>query len=923
MKTFLFLLLTFTSCIHAQQSPVYEEEVDDLFNKAYQHLYVHKDSASYYLKKIEIKATVKQDWPNVLDALISSNRNASYFYDLQTVSVNLKAIDQLIADQTNIWENIEDSLFFQNSINFDKGKYYYKIGDFEKAKTFFKRIYNSYDKINYDNLTNDHFELLSVSFSFLAKIYDLEGKLNLAKDYYLENVRLIKRTTPNDLNNLYINYALLADVLEKQGDIENANLYLRQTLNNALIENDNPNRIVTVSNNLANNHLSLGQPDSTLHYLSLIQKNITKSPHFAYLYHTTKAKLESTTGNTENAIAKIDMALTTYLKPRKLFDKSILSNIYKEKALFLYENKRYKKALDVTNTALDTLNSEFGPIYLELMALKAKSLLQLKKFETTNTVAFSAITSLDNFKPDYQYSSDKINLVESTFPLFESALHANYSLFEKTGDIKYLKRGFFLMEKSKSVLLMEALQASRANKFSMVPDSLLEKEKRLRIEITSLEKELKVSSSGDEELKNQIFEINQEQSKVINYISKNYPDYHKLRYGSKVTNLETLSNKITKDQTLINYFYGDNAIYAISIGHKEKKFTKIKNCKTITAQLKRYYALLSTPQSNLSDLNELSRDIYKKVLSPNLLSKTKRIIIIPDGPLNFLPFGTLINSKEEKKYLIERYAISYTNSATLLEQLWNTSTTKKNMLAFAPIFNGENIDPTASRDKLSALPHNTTEVQNIISQFEGTSLEGKNATLANFNANASNYGILHFATHAIFNNEQPEYSYLAFSPQKKEESLLYIKDLYNLELHANLVTLSACETTIGDLKRGEGFIGLARGFFYAGAKSLTSTLWKVNDASTANLMSDYYTILANGKPKDIALQKAKVIYLNKNKDNALTHPYYWSGFILSGDYAPLATGWSWVWIAVPILLLIILVTIFLTRKKLVQLLKKL
>lgn len=919
MKPFLFLLLTFTSYIHAQKSAIYEEEIEILFNTAYKHIYVNKDSAYFYLNKIEVKATHKKDWSNVLDALINSNRNASYYFDLQIITANLKKIDQLVIDQPNIWKNIDDSLFYQKSIYFDKGSYYYKIGDFEKAKTFFQKIKKSYNNTEYENLTNEHFYLLSVSFSFLAKIYELQGKYNLAKDYYLENIRLIKRITPKDLGKVYINYALLADVLKKQGDIEKANQYLKEALNNALKENNNPNRIITVSNNLAKNHLSLVQPDSALYYLSLMQKNLFRSPQYEYLYHLTNAKLEQSNGKSSKAITKIDMAIASYLKRRKHLDKDILSYMYKEKALSFSENGNYKEALNITLIALDTLNTEFGLNYLELMALKTKSLLRLKDFETANSVAYSAIITLDNFKSDYQYSSDKINLVENTFPLFESALDANYSLFKKTGNIKYLKRGFFLMEKSKSVLLTEALQASKANNFSMVPDSLLEKERRLRIEITSFEKELKINKNDAEKLKNKIFEIKQEQYNAVSYISKNYPDYHQLRYESNVVNIESLLKEITKNQALINYFYGDDAIYVISINHKEKRFVKIENAKAIIKQLKKYHTLLSSPKSSITELNQLSKELHKKILSPAIIPDTKRIIIIPDGALNFLPFGTLIDSKESNKHLIEKYSISYTNSATLLTQLSKKETTNNDILAFAPSFNGEIISPNASRDKLAPLPHNKTEVQSIISLFKGKSLEGKNATLTNFNTSAKNYGILHFATHAVFNNEQPEFSYLAFSSKKESESLLYVKDLYNMELNANLVTLSACETSIGDLKRGEGFIGLAYGFFYAGAKSLTSTLWKVNDASTSKLMSNYYTILAQGKPKDVALQKAKVTFIRQNKDNALSHPYYWSGFILSGNSDSLETTWSWIWLTIPITLLLILT--FLYRKKLVKLLK--
>jgi len=742
----------------------------------------------------------------------------------------------------------------------------------------------------------------------------LEDKFDLAKDYYLRNIDLIQKVTPDDLSNLYINYALLAEVLTGKGDIDSANPYLLLTLKDALKHNNNPNRIVSVTNSLAENHLGLNQPDSAIHYLSLMEKHLYKSPHFEHLYHRTKAKVEQKKNEISKAKAEINLALESYLAQPEQMDRTTLAHIYYEKALLLLTNDNYHDTNKLASIALDTLKNRFDPIYLKLTALKTEVLIHLQDFNKADTKAHSAIVLLDSLKPDYHYSSDKINLVENTFPLFESALEANYSLFEKEGDSKFLEKAFFFMEKSKSVLLLEAIRATRANEFALVPVALIERERMLRAEITSIEKEFEASGNNDKNLHNHLFDLRSQQLQLIDSISKNHPEYHQLRYDGNVTTTDYILKGLVNDQVLVSYFFGDQAIYMISIGHRGKKFIKIKNSKALSRQLRDFHNLLSNPKSNLETLKELAQNIYQKILEPALFPRTKRLIIVPDGSLNFLPFGALIDPKEPEKYLVEKYPLAYTNSATLLTQLWITESENENILAFAPSFSGENVDPAESRDRLSPLPHNTTEVNQIMSYFEGQPFERDQATLTNFRKNAAEYDILHFATHAIFNNEQPEYSYLAFSPKEKNH-LLYVKDLYNLDLNANLVTLSACETTIGDLKRGEGFIGLARGFFYAGAKSLTSTLWKVNDASTSKLMADYYHALSTGETKDIALQEAKVTFLNNNRDNGRVHPYYWSGFILSGNYAPLHSDWPWVWIVFPILLIATFVLILKAGKK--------
>ena len=137
------------------------------------------------------------------------------------------------------------------------------------------------------------------------------------------------------------------------------------------------------------------------------------------------------------------------------------------------------------------------------------------------------------------------------------------------------------------------------------------------------------------------------------------------------------------------------------------------------------------------------------------------------------------------------------------------------------------------------------------------------------------------------------------------EDLLYVADLYNLQLDVDLVTLSACESGLGDLKRGEGFISLARGFFYSGAASIASTLWKINDASTTLLMDGFYKILSQGDSKDVALQKAQVEFLNQNRQNGFSHPYYWSAFVISGNTDPLSFTYNWVWLLIGVIVLLV------------------
>lgn len=145
------------------------------------------------------------------------------------------------------------------------------------------------------------------------------------------------------------------------------------------------------------------------------------------------------------------------------------------------------------------------------------------------------------------------------------------------------------------------------------------------------------------------------------------------------------------------------------------------------------------------------------------------------------------------------------------------------------------------------------------------------------------------------NDKNSDLSYIAFTQHgdsTNQEELLYLRELYDLEIPADMVVLSACETGIGELQNGEGVISLARGFTYAGAKSIITSLWNVNDQKTADLMVDFYRNLKEGQQKDNALANAKRSYLQQTSGN-LAHPFYWAGFIPIGNMDSIELTPTW------------------------------
>jgi CHAT domain-containing protein len=189
------------------------------------------------------------------------------------------------------------------------------------------------------------------------------------------------------------------------------------------------------------------------------------------------------------------------------------------------------------------------------------------------------------------------------------------------------------------------------------------------------------------------------------------------------------------------------------------------------------------------------------------------------------------------------------------------------------------------------LPATEIEVKTIFQQFNNKSK--KALVQINENANEkfvkseqmSKFKIIHFATHGFVNTLKPELSGILMeqSSGNIEDGILYTGEIYNLKLNADLTVLSACETGLGKLKKGEGLIGLTRALLYAGSKSIIVSLWKVADKSTSDLMIDFYANLLEEKPESQdfskALQQAKLEMIKKE---TYAHPFYWSPFILIG-----------------------------------------
>ena len=308
---------------------------------------------------------------------------------------------------------------------------------------------------------------------------------------------------------------------------------------------------------------------------------------------------------------------------------------------------------------------------------------------------------------------------------------------------------------------------------------------------------------------------------------------------------------------------------------------------------------LSAVRSRQPDV-AVSQELFSLILGPALGPEPKsRLVVVPDGKLNLLPFDALRDSAGN--YVLGSHIVTYAPSATVLHLLRRAPAEKSLSMSLVgvggAVYSGTAGDRTpvevAAADLFGLegvtfpkLPGSKQEVQSIGSIIKGPNelLLDTDATEAAFKAlPLENFRILHLAVHGVANTEFPDRAALVMgtSPASPDDGLLQVREIRDLPLRADLVVLSACETGSGKLLGAEGIASLERAFLLAGAKSVIASLWTADDIFTIALMKRFYQHLAAGSDKGSALRQAKLDLLQQFGDQAL--PVYWAGFTLVGE----------------------------------------
>ena len=343
--------------------------------------------------------------------------------------------------------------------------------------------------------------------------------------------------------------------------------------------------------------------------------------------------------------------------------------------------------------------------------------------------------------------------------------------------------------------------------------------------------------------------------------------------NAKTVSIIDIQNGLPQDSALIEYYISNKNIYVWVV--EKSKFELVmlgvspeslkKQHRKLLLLIKKSY--LRSNEVNNDRLRKLSNLLYNKIFKP-ISSRTdkKNIFIVGHQFLHFMPFDVL---HDGSSLLVEDYLFSYLPSASVINFLKLKPKSYESILALGnpDVTYSENVLPLIWAEK---------ECQEISTFFKNAKVFiGNDATETNFLMNSGNYDIAHIASHGVIDSQQPMESRLLLADDTQNNGILTVSDLYGLDCNFSLVTLSACETGLSDVENGDELIGLLRGFFFAGSRSIIASLWKVDDKSTMELMIAFYSNLKNGKDVIESLQLAK------NKIRAIgefAHPYYWASF---------------------------------------------
>lgn len=589
----------------------------------------------------------------------------------------------------------------------------------------------------------------------------------------------------------------------------------------------------------------------------------------------------------------------------------------------------YTQALSLNRSTGDRFG-ESGTLYRIARLEQATGKLKDAKLHSEQSIAL--VESLRAGVASHDLRSSYVATVHQQYELYVDILMSLHALEPSAG---FDRAAFEASEAGRARTLLESLAETKMQIRQGVDPKLLERERALQMQLESLATRQVNSANprANQALEAEVDRVTAEYRNVQGQIRARSPQYAALVQPAP-QKVEKIQQMLEPGTLLLEYSLGQKRSFLWVLTRENITSYELPAQANIEKVAWRLYSAIITPDgtAQLASYEEDARNLSSILFGP-ITNRTdaKRLVIVADGVLQYIPFSALPEPIENEKNssaqnLIARYEIVRLPSASVMAiqrtQLAARVPAPKSVAILAdPVF--DNLDSRVTSQRLysgsrrgiakpfaaspgvsRSLRDSSITVDGRIPRLTFSLAEAESVYAASpqadswkvtgFKANRttaispelSQYKFIHIATHGVVNSKHPELSGILLSmvdeTGKSIDGFLQLHEIYNLKLPAELIVLSACETGIGKQIRGEGLIALTRGFMYAGAARVVASLWKVDDSATAALMAQFYKeIFTNGKTPAAALQAAQ-IHISKQK--RWREPYYWAGFVLQGEW---------------------------------------
>ncbi|HXQ70585.1 MAG TPA: CHAT domain-containing tetratricopeptide repeat protein, partial [Pyrinomonadaceae bacterium] len=620
------------------------------------------------------------------------------------------------------------------------------------------------------------------------------------------------------------------------------------------------------------------------------------------------------------------LAAGLYQKTLKFYEssgdlrgQSLVLNAYGDSLL---EQQKKQEALETYSRALEFSERVNDPgVVISTFYNVARAHLALGSPEAARPFIQKSISLIESLRANVASPEYRASYFSGVQENYELCIHVLMQLEKLKPGQGFGAEALAVSERARARLLVDLVSQARSTPRAGVANELLERERRLSESLRSqVEYRMTLSPNQKAELAevdDDLIELRVQYQALLVELSQQQPHLFSIEQAPS-PDLQRIQNELRgSDTMLLEYSLGESSSYLWAVTSDSVKFYELPSAKTIEDAAREYYELVTTIQGTEEQVSkdyQSNIDAAHKLLSEKAayLSRTllgplagqlgtRRLLVVLDGALQYIPLDALpVSGATNGTLLVDTNEVVVLPSMSTLiairaKQNRSRSTGKLVAVIADPVFSGSdarvqfNANSSAT-NQFNRLTHTSEEADAIGALAPwGTTLMVKGFDASRETAMSSDvaqYQIIHFATHAVPNEEHPELSSVVLTMVdrngEKADGLMPLHDIYSLDLAAELTVLSACQTALGKNTKGEGLVGLTHGFMSAGSKSVVASLWKVDDRATAFLMANFYeAMLQQGMSPAAALRSAK---LKMKQDKRWSEPYFWAGFVIQGEY---------------------------------------